>query len=302
LLEAGKFFELYDASFTDDGILMFQLPTWLSNPTVEKSYIERKRITEPGSFGMQFAAVFQPGGREPFLPREYIEAAVARGIGKTRREIGTAHMPYFMHIDPSHNSDLYTIVIVHAEPDPHRKTPEGFSLMKIVVDHVHFWRPKGKNHPIDSDEVDKYVIGLKSKFAIRQISYDHWMPNTSSVMKLQNQGFNVCIKPFTSRYQDAIYTNLFDLFATDRIDLYTVDTKIADANGREMILGEATETIKQLEHLQKVFRGNKPKIEALVGFNDDVCDCIAAAAFEAMHTVVHQRLPRGRIVNMGRLI
>lgn len=44
LAPQGKFFNLYESAFDDPYTLMFQLPTWLSNPTISKSWLDSEKL------------------------------------------------------------------------------------------------------------------------------------------------------------------------------------------------------------------------------------------------------------------
>lgn len=288
----GKFFRLYESAFDDETTLMFQLPTWLSNPNVDKTLLDSERRKDPANFSMHYGAEFGDSGASPFIPSEHIHNAFRRGEGRRRGEFGEPTIRYFAHLDPAYSSDNYTLVVAHTEPIFGLLEPDGKQTMRVVVDHIMIWRPNGPNYPINVEEVDAYVMALSGKFKFAQISYDHWN-SQGSIIKLKSHGLPVICTPFTREYQDKIFQIMFDLFTGERIDFYNIDTPLTTDRGL-INLNEVKEGKDQLLMLQRVLKGNRYKIEAIPGKHDDVCDCVAAAAYQALKDKVYSTLPRSR--------
>ena len=73
----------------------------------------------------------------------------------------------------------------------------------------------------------------------------------------------------------------------DRIDIYDISGgTYFDARGNEMPLDEIKEAKTQFLFLQKKWKGNRFIIEALKGYKDDICDAIAAVAYEAFFSKI----------------
>jgi DNA-binding protein Fis len=246
---------------------------------------------------MHYGAEFGITGASPFLPDWSVHAAFEKGAKRIRANSGYSQIHYFAHLDAAESSDNYTMVIIHLEPILDTKTPEGKPLQQVVVDYMHIWRPNG-NYPVDSNEVDTHIVDLATRFKFSQISYDQW-GSTASITKLKGYGLNVVKTTFSRNYQNLIFSEMYDLFVNERIEIYNVDTRIS--KDKQMInLEECTECRRQLLTLQKKWRANNTyKIEALRGNHDDFADCIAAASFEALKFKEYQRLAKPKSVYTG---
>lgn len=287
----GKFYKLYQDSFEDNMVLMAQLPTWLSNPYIEKAYLEQQKRKDPVNYHVFYGAQFGASGSDAWIGEPYVRRAFEHMERSRRASDGAPMVRYFAHLDPAKSSDYYTLVICHAEPMEGVMGPDGKPLQRIIVDHMHVWRPRGKNQPINSDEVDKYILSLATKFKFAQISYDQWN-SQSSITKLINHGLNAVNKTFDMKYKSSIYGELYELFNDGRIFFYNIDSIVENSKGETEELLEVTECRKQFINLQRKFNGKTFRIEALPGFHDDFCDAVAAAAYEALKDKVYSTLPK----------
>jgi hypothetical protein len=286
----GKFYKLYKDSFDDNTVLMAQLPTWLSNPYIPKAFLEQEKRKNPDTYHVYFGAQFGSSGSDNWIRKEYVDMAFDH-VGRTRRaESGAPLTRYFAHLDPAKSSDYYTLVVCHAEPMESAIGPDGKPLQRVVVDHMHLWKAKGKNQPINSEEVDTYILKLATRFKFAQISYDQWN-SQGSIQKLTNHGLNAVRKNFDLNYKSSVYGELYELFNDKRIVFYNEDT-IYDNNGIAEELLEVTECKKQFINLQRKFNGKSYKIEALTGHHDDFPDAVAACAYEVLKDKVYSTLPR----------
>ena len=78
--------------------------------------------------------------------------------------------------------------------------------------------------------------------------------------------------------------------------------KYSDARGNILPLEEIKEAKTQFLFLQKKWKGNRFIIESLKGYKDDICDAVAAVAFEAYFSKIVDVLPRSRLINTGTRI
>lgn len=288
----GKFYKLYEDSFEDNMVLMAQLPTWLSNPYIEQAYLDQQKKKNPSTYHVYYGAKFGSSGSDAWISDAHVKRAFEH-IGRSRRaENGAPLTRYFAHLDPAKSSDYYTLVVCHAEPMESGIGPDGKPLQRVIVDHMHVWRPKGKNQPINSDEVDRYILQLATRFKFAQISYDQWN-SQSSISKLTNHGLLAVNKTFDMKYKASIYGELYELFNDGRIVFYNQDT-VYENNGVVEELLEVTECRKQFINLQRKFNGKSFKIEALPGFHDDFPDAVAACAYETLKDKIYSTLPRTR--------
>lgn len=290
----GKFYKLYEDSFEDNMVLMAQLPTWLSNPYIEQAYLDQQKKKNPDTYHVYYGAKFGSSGSDTWINEAHIKRAFEH-LGHTRRANNGAPLTrYFAHLDPAKSSDYYTLVVCHAEPMENAIGPDGKPLQRVIVDHMHIWRPKGKNQPINSDEVDTYILQLATRFKFAQISYDQWN-SQGSITKLTSHGLLAVNKTFDMKYKASIYGELYELFNDGRIVFYNQDTVYENNSVVEELL-EVTECRKQFINLQRKFNGKSFKIEALPGFHDDFPDAVAACAYETLKDKVYSTLPRTRSV------
>ena len=93
------------------------------------------------------------------------------------------------------------------------------------------------------------------------------------------------------------------LIREDRIDIYDISGgAYLDKSGNKHPLNEIKEAKNQFLFLQKKWKGKRFAIEALSGYHDDICDAVAAAAYEALFARIAKTLPRSRTINMsGRI-
>jgi hypothetical protein len=294
----GRFYELYLNSFVDKTMLMFQMPTWVSNPVIDQAYLRSEQLKDPDNYSMHYGAEFGVTGSSPFIPASAIHIAFQKSPNRRRLECGYTQVQYFAHLDPAFSSNNYTLVVVHLEEIPNMVTSDGKPYREVIVDHMHIWRPRS-GFPIDSNVVDSYIIQLSTQFKFAQISYDHW-GSQGSIVKLKNYGLNVVQITFSRNYQNLIFSELYELFMNEKIDIYDVDTNYLDENNNMVALEESTECRKQLLTLQKHWRGNNTfKVEALPGNSDDFPDSLAAASYEALKFKAYQRLAKPKSVYTG---
>jgi hypothetical protein len=172
-------------------------------------------------------------------------------------------------------------------------------LRRVVIDHIHFWNPKTKNQPVSEKDVEDYVLSLHAKFRFKQVSIDQWN-SQSSVIKLRNMRVPIIEKTFNKNYKESIYTELATLLREDRIDIYDLSGgEYTDLRGNKLPLEEIKEAKIQFLFLQKKWKGNRFIIESLKGYKDDICDAVAAVAYEAYFSKIAEVLPRSRTINLG---
>lgn len=287
----GLLYDLYEERKTDPNTLILQLPTWLINPSIPQDYLDQQRARSPRTFPMQYGAEFGETSTDPWLDAEMLEPAFYHRT-QVRIETAQSNFVYYLHVDPARSSDYYALAVAHLVQTDKPDAPE------VYVDHIHYWAPEN-GKPVNSDEVEEYIIELHKRFKFRQVSFDQWN-SQSAIAKLTKANINAVCKPFTRSYQEMIYGTLYQLLVDNRIFIYNVNTVWTHPRTGKMIsLQEIDLTKSQLKMLQKKWKGNKFKIEALSGYHDDIPDCIAAAAYECLNTKYFQPLPRTRVVYAG---
>ena len=290
----GLLYDLYSTRTLDPNTLIMQLPTWLSNPSIGLDWLETQKTKSPESYPMQYGAVFGDASQNPYLSPDVIEMAFHHRP-TPRVDSAWPMVRYFCHVDPATSSDYYALVVCHAAMPVNDPT----ALPAIFIDHIHYWEPKGKLQPINSQDVEDYIIKLNQNFKFAQVSFDQWN-SQSAIITLQRSGVNAVCKQFTKPYVEMIFGTMHQLFAENRIFIYNINTVYKDPVTSKMIYLQEIDLAKQqLKMLQKKWRATGFKIEALTGYNDDIPDCIAAAAYECLHSKIGSPLPLIRTVWAG---
>jgi len=296
----GLLFDLHENRQDDPTTLVLRLPTWLTNPNIDKDWLENQKRKDPNEFMMQYGAEFGASSSDPMFTPDSVQRMFSSMNMVKRAEQGHSLHEYFCHLDPARTSDYYALVIGHAERINGTIGPDFQPLRRVVIDHIHFWSPISKNQPISEREVEDYVIELNQKFRFRQVSIDQWH-SQSSIIKLKSRGVNIVERQFNKEYKEKIYTELTQLVREDRIDVYDISNgKYIDAGGQEQHLNEIQEAKTQFLFLQKKWKGKRYYIEALSGYKDDICDAIAAVSYECTTNKILQRLPSSKMVRFSR--
>ncbi len=295
----GLLYELYEQRQEDPTTLIMRLPTWLTNPNIDKAWLDNQKKKDASEFQMQYGAEFGNSSSDPMFTEEMVTRLFSSSRMQKRVEFPSPLVEYYCHLDPARTSDYYALAVAHTEVIYGVSGPDGRPLKRVVIDHLHFWNPASKNQPIGEKEVEDYVIDLHRRFRFKQISFDQWH-SQSSIIRLQSMGINAIERQFNKEYKEKIYTELLQLMRDDRIDIYDISGgTYKDMQGRTFELNEITEARMQFTFLQKKWKGKRYYIEALSGYKDDLCDAIAAVAYESMVSKMSVRLPRSRATDLG---
>ena len=295
----GLLYDLHENRQDDPSTLVMRLPTWLTNPNIDKDWLESEKKKNPTEFQMQYGAEFGAASSDPMFSQDDINRMFSSMSMIKRKERRDGLFEYFCHLDPARTSDYYALAIAHTENIPNTIGPDFRSLKRVVIDHIHFWNPMTKNQPVSERDVEDYLLELHEKFKFKQVSIDHWN-SQSSIIKLQSRGIPIIEKQFNKEYKENIYTELSQLIREDRIDIYDISGGYySDANGNKQPLNEIQEAKIQFLFLQKKWRGKRYFIEALSGYKDDICDAVAAVSYEALTNKIITRLPSNKLVSMG---
>jgi hypothetical protein len=295
----GLLHDLHENRQDDPTTLVMRLPTWLTNPNIDKQWLESQKKKDPTEYQMQYGAEFGAASSDPMFNQDDIQRMFSSMSMVKRVEGRQGLFEYFCHLDPARTSDYYALAVGHAEQIPNTIGPDFKPLKRVVIDHLHYWNPKSKNQSVPENEVEDYVLDLHRRFKFSQVSIDHWN-SQSSIIKLQSRGVPIVEKQFNKEYKENIYTELSQLIREDRIDIYDLSGgKYKDANGNEFDLNEIQEAKIQFLFLQKKWRGKRFFIEALSGYKDDICDAVAAVSFECNTNKIVARLPSSRLTSLG---
>ena len=298
----GLLYDLHENRQDDHTTLVMRLPTWLTNPNIDKAWLDDQKRKNPVEHQMQYGAEFGASSSDPMFTADSIDRFFNSSSMIARREHGQPLVDYYCHLDPARTSDYYALAVSHSEPIYGSIGPDNRPLRRVVIDHIHFWNPMIKNQPVSEREVEEYLIELHKVFKFKQVTFDQWH-SQSSLIKLKSAGINALERQFNKEYKDKIYTELTQLLREDRIDIYDLSGgKYRDASGKEFNLNEIQEAKIQFQFLQKKWKGSRYYISALQGYKDDICDAIAAVSYECLTSKIMQRLPGSRTISLGRRI
>ena len=298
----GLLYDLHENRQDDPSTLVMRGPTWLVNPNIDRDFLESEKKKNPTEYQMQYGAEFGASSSDPMFAEDDINRFFSSMSMVKRVEKGFGMHDYFCHLDPARTSDYYALAVAHTEAIIGQMGADGRIMRRIVIDHIHFWNPLTKNQPIEEKTIEEYVLDLHKRFRFRQVSIDQWN-SQSSVIKLQSLGVPIVEKQFNKNYKESIYTELATLIREDRIDIYDVSGgAYLDKSGNKHPLNEIKEAKSQFLFLQKKWKGKRFAIEALSGYHDDICDAVAAVAYEALFAKIAKQLPKSRTINMsGRI-
>ena len=296
----GLLYDLHENRQEDPTTLVMRLPTWLTNPNIDKEWLDGQKKKDPQEFQMQYGAEFGASSSDPMFNSEDVDRMFSSMSMVKRKEMAGGLFEYFCHLDPARTSEYYALVIAHTENMYGHIGPDFQPLKRVVIDHIHFWNPKTKNQPVKESEVEDYVIHLHNKFKFKQVSIDQWN-SQSSLIKLQSMRVPIVERQFNKEYKEKIYTELSQLVRDDRIDIYDLSGgEYKDLDSKTMSLNEIQEAKIQFLFLQKKWKGKRYYIEALSGYKDDICDAIAAVSYECLTSRIMFRLPKSKMVNLNR--
>jgi hypothetical protein len=296
----GLLYDLHENRLEDQNTLVMKLPTWLTNPNIDKAWLDDQKRKNPVEFQMQYGAEFGASSSDPMFVQDDIDRMFKSMSMVKRKEFASGFFDYFCHLDPARTSDYYALVVAHTENMYGTVGPDFKPLKRVVIDHIHYWNPMTKNQPVKEKDVEEYVIDLHRKFRFKQVSIDQWN-SQSSLIKLQSHGVPIVERQFNKEYKERIYTELSQLVRDDRVDIYDLSGgTYFDYDNKLVSLNEIQEAKIQFLFLQKKWKGKRYYIEALSGYKDDICDAVAAVAYECLTNKIMKRLPRSKMVNLNR--
>jgi len=275
----GIFYELYKNAENVDHRFMMRAPTWVVNPNLPKHLLlsESPDMTDM-KFAMEYGGEFFGTAGESFFSPDDVDR-VFRNHHLPFVNHGVPGITYFAHLDPATSSHNYALVITHQEERLDRETNKRDYV--VIVDHIMYWSPT-PDKMIVVDEVDKYVIELNKRFHFGEVTYDHWN-SKASIQKLRKHGIPARMTPYTRRYKQEIYDNLFQLTISKRL-----------LCPRHKLL----ET--EMKNLQRKWQGNSFKVMPKPDGDcttDDIVDALAGACFNVRGKAT-QGLPQGKLISM----
>ncbi len=201
---------LYDDFTRRDSLtdtLLWVSPTWLMNPSVPSSFLDREREKDPVAFQREFGAEFSEDVAT-FIPAEVIAGAV-----RDYRELPPIDsVTFYAGCDPAGGgADAFTASVAHQDGE------------RIVVDWVRGWRAT------KPESVVSEIAGLLRPYGIQEISGDRysgaWVRNA---FERHGISYNVAEKN-----RSELYLELLPALNQGRVDLPNEPTLIRELKGLE---------------------------------------------------------------------
>ena len=207
------FYETFVNSKKFNHILSFQLPTWVSNPTIgyehEELRVERER--NPEGFSVEFGAQWARSGIYGYyFPEDLVTRCIETGVTKgvmpqSRPEPG---FNYYLHIDPAKNGNRYVALLVAKE----RYTNHiGRKRIRVRLANMWLWEPKPGVGLIYVD-IDRTIIDICRLFRPLIVSYDQYN-SIASLQLLRSRGINAIQTSYNRAFKMRIYQNLREMMA-----------------------------------------------------------------------------------------
>jgi len=264
-----------------DDYLALQLPTWRINPNVEfsKETLEKtERAKDPSAFATSWNARFVGAAGHKFFDVVRLENCIEMEAREV--EYGNPGNSYFIHLDPATTSHNYALCMVHTVTYINEKREVK---RKVFVDTIKFWKPD-ESGPVNIKEVEDNVRLLCRKFRVSQVTFDAFQ-SAQTIENLKRSGIRAFETAYRSGYISDIYGELRTLVNNGDLVLYP----------HAQLIGEMRELMyKPLSRGIKTFFDPKSEYPS-----DDCVDALAGAAYQAMHSLVVQSLPRSVLVYTG---
>jgi hypothetical protein len=286
LLPSGFFYEQFESLKEEDMSLVFQIPTWDINPNITREMLEPEFKQDPILASAEYGAQFIKGAKNQYFPAELVDSALRRRENWYKRDQGDVNKDYYLHIDPSKNSDRWAILICHPEFKFDDKSNTW--LPYIVEDYSKAFSPEVGCVLDPSDIMDNAILPLFKKFKIVSVTSDQFFTYEQQ-KKLWERGINFRETPFNGVMKNKMYETCRDYFINERIILCNDDIDLA---------GELKNiTIDYTRNPPKLDKSNDDKSYP----HDDLVDCLCGTIYSILQgSKGITRLPRPRAVYTGR--
>ena len=217
---------------------------------------------------MEFGAEFSGSAGSTFFTKEMVNAAFTPAL--KLRQISQPGWAHYVHLDPATSSHNYALCCVHKEDFLN----DGHPDFKIVIDILKYWHPEGK--AIRVEEIDSYVMSLRTKFHIVKMTYDQHR-SEQSIKNMRKVGMPAICTPFHQKFKMQIYQELYNLMASDKILIPDDGSPGSKLLKQEMLNLQRKDTYQGW----RVFPNNEGEVRT-----DDLCDALAAAVFQCNNSTI----------------
>jgi len=270
----GQFWDLYTQSFNDtENMLMFQMYSAMSNPTVDSNLLRAERRRDKIGFLTEYAAEFSDKVTSWVDDEERFRACVVSSRPKPSR--GMPGIDYFMGLDLGLKNDGTAIGIVHVD----------YKTKKIVVDWCDVWFG-GQSDVWDVEKTiykdcDKYAgceIIPVSEIVKEVVELCRWFPikkgwfDQYNGYALLEQLHKAGLTQFHMvQVTDTLNSSMYELWKT----LYS--SQMVELYNAELLISE----VLALEAERKAKKKVQVRAQNKRGAHDDISDAVCRAIWEA---------------------
>jgi len=222
-------------------VLVWQSPSWVMNPSLSKSLVERAFDEDPDRAGAEYGAQWRRDV-ERYVSVEAVRACVVKGRHELRPE---AAPRYYGFVDPSGGQgDSMTMAIAHRD----------FAVQQAVLDCVREWRP-----PFDPELVVAECAWLCQQYGIRLVRGDAYAGVwVSDAFKRNGVGYKPSKLP-----KSGLYAEFLPTLNTGAIELLDHPKLVAQICGLE----------------RRTARSGRDSIDHQPGGHDDLANAVAGVSF-----------------------
>lgn len=222
------------------GILVVKAPTWVMNPSIRRDgeFLTEAFADDPAAAAAEYGAEFR-SDIEDFVPREVVEACVAKAIFERAPVHGAQYRAF---VDPSGgSSDSMTLAIMHQDGQ------------RAVLDAI-----REKKPPFSPEAVVDEFCALLRAYGLKEVTGDRYGGEwPRERFRKQGVEYRLAEKP--------------------RSDLY--QALLPQLNSGTISLLDSDRLINQLVGLERhVTRGGRESIDHAPGGHDDLANAVAGAA------------------------
>jgi len=285
---SGIFYEIWRNGQSEEdefkGVLSFRLATWDINPDLSYNcdFMAQERARDPDAFAIEYGSMWNARGvLKTYFARDMVDNAVKPFM--FMQSVGDRQMEYFAHLDPAATRDNYALVIVYRA---RYVTNRGEKRWRVCLAYHQLWKPTSTG-ALDFKSIDTEVVEICRRFRPLSVTYDTWN-SVHSIDFVKSKGLYVRQMSFSRGAKAVYFQNLEDLMNRDELWLYHDD----------MLYGELVNL-----KFRPTMRGVSINKDEKSDFpTDDLADCLAGASWAAVGRQVRQGLPKGVVVNMGRIV
>lgn len=278
----GVLYDLYTTSPQRDARVACRLSTWDVDPTLSEEDLRKNSILPEEEFRQEYGAEFAGTAGTSFFPRDSVENIFKATRGIKFLDYGEPGVAYFAHLDPASTSHNYALVVCHKNIFLNKETRTADFC--VIVDHIKYWSPSA-GKPILTEEVDQYLIQLKSRFFLASVTFDQWN-SAGSIHKLQKAGIAAKCTKFNNRYIMTIYDELYSLVVSGKIIIPY----------HKLLMDE----MLNLQRRPTPHGYKKEPSKTGTVKSDDLVDSLAGAAYMAIQSQFNG-LPKGNLVDTGTM-